>query len=94
MAAVAERNNPLIWPALTAVLVMTAVAVSYSVHQARKLTAQSQQLQCDQYRLHTEWGQLLLEESTWGSFARVEQLARQELKMKQPAASERVVVRP
>ena len=94
MAAPAEHNNPLIWPVLTAVLVISAVAVSYSVHQARKLTAQSQQLQREQYRLHTEWGQLLLEESTWGSFARVEQLARQELNMKQPAANERVVVRP
>ncbi|KAF0808963.1 cell division protein FtsL [Alcanivorax sp. S71-1-4] len=92
--AAADERNPLVWPVLTAMLVITAVAVSYSVHQARKLTAQSQQLQREQYRLHTEWGQLLLEESTWGSFARVEQLARQELKMKQPAASERVVVRP
>lgn len=94
MASAAPGSNPLMGLVLATVLVISAVAVSYSVHQARKLTAQSQQLQREQYRLHTEWGQLLLEESTWGSFARVEQLARRELNMKQPAASERVVVRP
>lgn len=79
---------------LTVALVVSALAVSYSVHEARKLTSQSQQLQREQYRLQTEWGQLLLEQSTWGSYARVERLAREELNMMQPTGSQRVVIRP
>ncbi len=94
MAALAATPRPMIWLLLAAVVVISALAVSYSVHQARKLIAQSQQMQREQYRLHTEWGQLLLEESTWGSYARVERLAREQLNMKQPSNNERVVVRP
>ncbi|MCK0537945.1 cell division protein FtsL [Alcanivorax quisquiliarum] len=94
MAALAATPRPMIWLLLAAAVVISALAVSYSVHQARKLTAQSQQMQREQYRLHTEWGQLLLEESTWGSYARVERLAREQLNMKQPSNNERVVVRP
>ena len=75
-------------------LVGTALAVSWSVHQSRKLTSESQQLQTRQDRLHTEWSQLQLEQSTWGGYARVERLAREEMNMRLPAAAERQVVRP
>ncbi|MCH8544363.1 MAG: cell division protein FtsL [Alcanivorax sp.] len=88
------RGTVLLVVALTLVLVCSALSVSYSVHQARKLTAASQQLQREHDRLHTQWGQLLLEQSTWGSYARVESLAREKLNMKQPTGNERVVVRP
>ena len=45
-------------------------------------------------QLETRWGQLLLGRSTWGSYARVERLAREELGMKLPATDERVLIRP
>lgn len=90
----AARNGPWLHLALIALLVVSALGVSYSVHQARKLTANAQQLQREQYRLQTEWGQLLLEQSTWGSYARVERLAREELDMTQPTGNQRVVIRP
>lgn len=83
------------WVALLAVLlVISALAVTWSVHESRRLTARHQQLQAEQDRLQTEWGQLLLERSTWGSYARVETLAREKLDMKLPEKDERVVVRP
>jgi cell division protein FtsL len=88
---------PGIRPALAGLWVLiliSALAVSYSVHEARRLTATSQQLQAEQDRLQTEWGQLLLERSTWGSYARVERLAREQLEMKLPEKDERVVVKP
>ena len=79
---------------LMALLVISALAVTWSVHESRRLTALQQQLQAEQDRLQTEWGQLLLERSTWGSYARVENLAREKLDMKLPEKDERVVVKP
>lgn len=81
---------------MTAVLlvIVSALAVSWSVHDARRLTSLAQQLQTEQDRLQTEWGQLLLEHSTWGSYARVERLAREKLNMQLPDTGQRVMVKP
>ena len=81
-------------PLLIALAVVSALGVAYSVHAARRLTDRAQQLQREQARLETRWGQLLLEHSTWGSYARVERLARDELGMKLPQNDERVLIRP
>ncbi|MTT52435.1 cell division protein FtsL [Alcanivorax sp. VBW004] len=80
--------------ALVVLVVMSALAVSYSVHQARRFTDESQRLQQRQTRLESQWSQLLLEHSTWGSYARVERLAREKLGMKLPKTDERVLIRP
>ena len=64
------------------------------VHEARRLTDESQKLQQQQTRLESQWSQLLLEHSTWGSYARVERLAREKLGMKLPKTDERVLIRP
>ncbi|WP_101674535.1 cell division protein FtsL [Alloalcanivorax mobilis] len=79
---------------LLALMVASALGVAYSVHEARRLTDRSQQLQRQQAQLETRWGQLLLEHSTWGSYARVERLAREELGMKLPVTDERVMIKP
>ncbi len=79
---------------LVVMVVMSALGVSYSVHQARRLTDESQRLQQRQTRLETQWSQLLLEHSTWGSYARVKRLAREKLGMKLPKTNERVLIRP
>lgn len=81
-------------PVILALVVASALAVAYSVHEARRLTDRTQQLQSEQARLETRWGQLLLEHSTWGSYTRVERLAREELGMKRPNTDERVLIRP
>lgn len=81
-------------PVLLALVVASALSVAYSVHETRRLTDRSQQMQAQQAQLDTRWGQLLLEHSTWGSYARVEGLARQELGMKLPTTNERVLIRP
>ncbi len=64
------------------------------MHHARRLTDDSQRLQQRQSRLESQWSQLLLEHSTWGSYARVERLAREKLGMKLPKTDERVLIRP
>ncbi|MBP21236.1 MAG: cell division protein FtsL [Alcanivorax jadensis] len=79
---------------LVMLVVISALAVSYSVHEARRLTDESQKLKQQQTRLESQWSQLLLEHSTWGSYARVERLAREKLGMKLPKTDERVLIRP
>lgn len=85
-----------VWPVriLVVLVVLSALAVSYSVHRARHLTDQSQRLQRQLASNESEWSRLLLEHSTWGSYARVERLAREELGMTQPDTNQRVLIRP
>lgn len=79
---------------LLALVLLSSVAVSYSIYQARNLTSELQGLKAEQNHLNEEWGQLQLENSTWGAYVRVEQLAAGQLGMKVPDASRRVVVTP
>jgi cell division protein FtsL len=79
---------------LLALVLLSALAVSWTVHESRRLTNRVQQLQSEQDRLQTEWGQLLLEHSTWGSYARVERMAREKLDMHLPQGEQKVLVKP
>lgn len=79
---------------LLALVLVSALAVSWTVHESRRLTNKVQQLQSEQDRLQTEWGQLLLEHSTWGSYARVERMAREKLAMQLPQGEQKVLVKP
>jgi len=85
------------WILVVAALVLSAVSalgVVYSSFEARRLVAQHQQLLNMKNAMQVEWGQLLLEQSTWGSYNRVEQLAGAKLKMRVPSPSEIVMVSP
>lgn len=78
---------------LILVLVCSAVAVAYSVHKSRHYLNELQSLESDRDRLETEWGQLLLEQHTWGSYGRIGKLAIEQLQMRNPAATEIIMVR-
>ena len=73
-------------------MLVSAFGVIYSTFQTRKLIAEFQHLQNQRNELQTEWGQLLLEQSTWGSFNRVERLASKELKMRVPDPQQVVMI--
>lgn len=72
----------------------SCVAVIYSSFETRRLVANHQRLQLENNAMQVEWGQLLLEQSTWGSYNRVEQLAGAKLKMRVPSPNEIVMVEP
>lgn len=72
----------------------SALGVVYSSFETRRLVAQHQQLLNEKNAMQVEWGQLLLEQSTWGSYNRVEQLAGSKLKMRVPSPNEIVMVSP
>jgi cell division protein FtsL len=77
---------------LLAVLVVCALSLVTSRHQARKLFVELGREQVRARGFETEYGQLQLEQSTWATPARVEKIARSELKMQMPGAGRVEVV--
>ena len=69
---------------LLAVLVLCALSLVTSRHQARKLFVELERTVAAGREFDTEYGQLQLEQSTWAMPQRVEKIARDELKMQVP----------
>lgn len=65
-------------------VLLASLAVVSSNHRARKLVTELERQQERMRALEVEWGQLQLEQSTWASHARVEQIAREKLGMHPP----------
>lgn len=86
-------QGPVLAAALVVTLVSSAVAVAYSVHKSRLYLNELQRLETARDRLETEWGQLLLEQHSWGAYGRIGKLATEQLQMRNPAPSEIIMVR-
>lgn len=75
---------------LVTALLMVAIVFTSTVelvlhrHEARKLFTNLQKLRADRKDLDHEWGQLLLEQATWGAHNRIEEAARGDLTMSIP----------
>ena len=69
---------------LLIVLVGCALSLVTSRHQARRLYVELTREQTQARQYETEYGQLSLEQSTWGMPARVEKIARETLHMQLP----------
>lgn len=69
---------------LALVLVLCALSVVTARHQARKLFVEVENAHKQARALDIEWGRLQLEQSTWAMHARVEQVARDHLRMAVP----------
>jgi cell division protein FtsL len=78
---------------LLALLIICALAVVTSQHQARKLYVELQKEQELAKQFDIEWGQLQLEQSTWALHARIEKIATRDLQMRVPSSS-RIQVLP
>ena len=63
----------------------SAVELVLSRHQSRRLFVELQSLHEVKQGIDQEWGQLLLEQATWGAELRVEQIANDKLGMVVPA---------
>jgi cell division protein FtsL len=86
------------WRILVAVLwvavLASALGVVHAKHQARVRFIELQELVTERDELDIEWGQLQLEQSTWATHGRVERMARDELRMIIPQASDLRIVQP
>ena len=80
--------------ALTAAVLFSSFVVIFARHQNRQAFVVLQQLKQDQDRLETEWGQLQLEQATWATHGRIEQMARNELDMISPPTDSILLVKP
>lgn len=88
------KGMGLLLPVLVLAVIMSALGVVYAKHQSRKLFVTLQGLEAERDEMNIEWGQLQLEQSTWATHGRVEELAREQLKMTTPAQDAVVIVWP
>lgn len=76
---------------LSVAIVATGMGIVLAKHEARQLFAELEALNREQDRLEIDWGRLRLEQSTYATHPRIEQLARDDLNLAAPP-QERIVV--
>ena len=87
------------YSAITAVFILwllvsgSAIAVVYSSFETRASIHRLEELKKEAATLEVESGQYLLEKSVWTDYARIERVAKEELKMVVPSENQVVVVR-
>ena len=90
-----ETKGNLLWTgSLLAILICSAMAVIYSKYQSRLMFVeiQLQERELDHYEV--VWGQLQLELTTLAEENRVEQIARDKLKLVMPQREKIVYLKP
>lgn len=93
MILLAEKKHPFVLVlAFALVCVMSAVALIYTKHESRKLFVELETLTQQRDQLNIEWGQLQIEQSTWATHARIEQVAKDDLSLLRPEATDIYVI--
>jgi cell division protein FtsL len=69
---------------LLGVLIACALSLVTTRHEARQLFVELEREQAFARGYEVEYGQLQLEQSTWATPARIEKIAREQLKMQLP----------
>ena len=88
-----ERREPVLWVFIfAAVCVVSALALVYTKHEARTLFVELERLTHERDELNIEWGQLQIEQSTWATHARIEQVATEDLELMRPGATDIYVI--
>ncbi|OAI49340.1 hypothetical protein AYO45_02795 [Gammaproteobacteria bacterium SCGC AG-212-F23] len=93
LASSVVLTNAQAWVATLFLSVLfSALSVIYVSHSSRTLTAGIQQMLAEQNRLHIQWGQLLLQKSTWTMQSQVQHTAEGKLNMIMPDHKSVVIV--
>jgi len=88
-----EKRQPVLLVfVFAAVCVVSALALVYTKHESRKLFVELEQLTDQRDELNIEWGQLQIEQSTWATHARIEQVATDDLQLTRPETTEIFVI--
>ncbi len=72
--------------------IVSSVGVVYSTHKCRQLIHQLETAKREAAELQVEWGQYLLEQSTWAAYSRIEQVAVDKLDMQVPQTKDIVFI--
>ncbi|ANO52189.1 cell division protein FtsL [Woeseia oceani] len=92
MAGTPSRPPVLLTLVFAMICVMSAVALIYTKHEARSQFVELERLTAERDELNIEWGQLQIEQSTWATHARIEQVAADELSLLRPKTAEIYVI--
>lgn len=92
MKPISKRQPAGLSFALVLVCVVSAISLIYTKHESRKLFVELERLSDERDALNIEWGQLQIEQSTWATHARIEQVATSRLKLSRPATQEIYVI--
>ena len=88
----AQRQPFLLIFVFALVCVLGAMALVYTKHESRKLFVELEALTTERDELNIEWGQLQIEQSTWATHARIEQVATRQLSLARPKSTEIYVI--
>lgn len=85
-----RNKTQLVWmnAGTMCLIVVCAFGVIQTSHACRQLYAQLQLLEATRWYMEEDYGRLLLEQSTWASYRRVEQVAEHDLGMQPPAITD------
>jgi len=92
MELVSKRQPFLLVIVFAVVCVLSAMALVYTKHESRKLFVELEGLTHARDELNIEWGQLQIEQSTWATHARIEQVATDDLSLVRPTSTEIFVI--
>ena len=87
-----STHRRLFGAAIVIAVMISAIAAVYAKHESRKSFMELQVLIAERDRMEVEWGRLQIEQSTWSTYARVEQLAREQMRMRSPEADQTVLM--
>lgn len=73
-------------------VVFSSLGVVSSTHEGRLRLNQLEILRREAAQLQVEWGQYLLEQSTWAAYSRIEQIAINKLQMQVPETQHIIMV--
>ena len=91
--SVAVKRQPFLLVVVFAVVcVISAIALVYTKHESRKLFVELESLTHERDELNIEWGQLQIEQSTWATHSRIEQVVTEDLSLVRPTSSEIYVI--
>ena len=88
-----EKRQPILLIFVFAVVcVVSATALVYTKHESRKLFVELEELTDESDELNIEWGQLQIEQSTWATHARIEQVATNDFQLTRPEMTKIFVI--
>lgn len=92
MQVTRTRQPTLLVAVFAVVCVVSALALIKTKHESRKLFVELESLTDERDRLNIEWGQLQIEQSTWATHARIEQVATDDLSLIRPESKDIYVI--
>jgi cell division protein FtsL len=92
MQLTGSRQPLLLVVVFALVCVLSALALIKTKHESRKLFVELERLTHERDELNIEWGQLQIEQSTWATHARIEQVATENLRLVRPESTEIYVI--